>query len=174
MSSRTRWSGAWPAYPRLEMTAPADTLATGYRALIEGCGLVDRSERGRLALTGPDAKVFLQGQVTNDIERLEPGHGCYAAFLTHKGKMLGDLRVLDGGDAGLWLGTERSALQELFNMIRRFKLGRDVEVDKRTLQRALLSLVGPEARELVPAAAALPAAAHAHVRGARAGGTRTV
>ena len=79
------------------MTATAPTLADAYRAFINGCGLVDRSERGKLALTGPEAKVFLHGQVTNDIERLEPGHGCYAAFLTHKGKMLGDMRVLDLG-----------------------------------------------------------------------------
>src|SRR4029079_5238709 len=147
MSSRTRWSGAWPAYPRLEMTAPADTLATGYRALIEGCGLVDRSERGKLALTGPDAKVFLQGQVTNDIERLTPGHGCYAAFLTHKGKMLGDMRVFDLGDE-LLLDCERVSLQELFNMIRRYKLGRDVELHKRTLELGLLSVIGPGAPDL--------------------------
>jgi folate-binding protein YgfZ len=63
--------------------------------------------------------------------------------------MLGDLRVLDLGDE-LWLDTERVALQELFNMIRRYKLGRDVELHKRTLERGLLSLVGPGARGLVP------------------------
>src|SRR4051812_26676068 len=130
------------------MAATADTLSAEYRALTEACGLVDRSERGKLALTGSEAKVFLQGQVTNDIEGLEPGRGCYAAFLTHKGKMLGDMRVLDLGDE-LWLDTERVALQELFNMIRRYKLGRDVELHKRTLERALLSLVGPGAREPV-------------------------
>src|SRR3954469_23860306 len=107
------------------MTATAPTLADAYRAFLNGCGLVDRSERGKLALTGGEAKEFLQGQVTNDIERLEPGSGCYAAFLTHKGKMLGDLRVLDTGDE-LLLDCERAVLQELFNMIRRYKLGRDV------------------------------------------------
>ena len=131
------------------MSTVADSLAADYRLLREQVGLVDRSERGKLALTGPEAKEFLHGQVTNDIESLTPGHGCYAAFLTHKGKMLGDLRVLDLGDE-LWLDTERSALQELFNMIRRYKLGRDVELHKRTLERGLLSLVGPGARELVP------------------------
>jgi tRNA-modifying protein YgfZ len=129
------------------MTATADTLADAYRAFTKGCGLVDRSERGKLALTGPDAKVFLQGQVTNDIERLEPGQGCYAAFLTHKGKMLGDMRVLDLGDE-LLLDTERVALQGLFNMIRRFKLGSDVELHKRTLELGLLSLIGPDARRI--------------------------
>ena len=81
--------------------------------------MLDRSERGKLALTGADAEEFLQGQVTNDVEALAPGTGCYAAFLTPKGKMLGDLRILDAGDE-LLLDTERVALQELFNMIRRF------------------------------------------------------
>jgi folate-binding protein YgfZ len=122
--------------------AMAVVADTGYRALTEACGLVDRSERGKLALTGSEAKDFLHGQLTNDIESLEPGRGCYAAFLTHKGKMLGDLRVLDLGDE-LLLDTERVALQELFNMIRRYKLGRDVELHKRTLELGLLSLIGP-------------------------------
>src|SRR3954454_22810620 len=109
--------------------------------------VVDRSDRGKLALTGPDAKTFLHGQVTNDIEGLTPGHGCYAAFLTHKGGMLGHLRVFDVGDE-LLLDCERVALQELFNMIRRYKLGSDLEVHKRTLELALFSVVGPEAPRL--------------------------
>src|ERR1700754_2853 len=109
--------------------------------------IVDRSERGKLALTGPEAKEFLHGQVTNDIEGLEPGTGCYAAFLTHKGKMLTDLRVLDTGDE-LLLDCERVGLQALFDDIRRAKIGHDVELHKRTLQRGLLSVIGPEARRV--------------------------
>src|SRR4051794_24841034 len=146
------------------MATTEHPLAAAYDALTRRCGLVDRSERGKLLLTGAEAKEFLHGQVTNEIEGLEAGTGCYAAFLTHKGKMLGDMRVLDGGEAGLWLDCERSALQELFNMIRRYKLGRDVEVHKRTLERALFSLVGPEARR-VAGAEELPEAEHAHARG---------
>src|SRR3954468_7850971 len=112
--------------------------------------VVDRSERGKLALTGAEAKDFLHGQVTNDILGLTPGRGCYAAFLTHKGKMLGDLRVFDLGDE-LLLDCERVALQELFNMIRRYKLGRDLELHKRTLELGLLSIVGPDAPRLADA-----------------------
>ena len=48
--------------------ASLDTLATDYRTITEACGLLDRSERGKLALTGADARSFLQGQVTNDVE----------------------------------------------------------------------------------------------------------
>ncbi|HKH16873.1 MAG TPA: glycine cleavage T C-terminal barrel domain-containing protein [Solirubrobacteraceae bacterium] len=133
------------------MVTPADTL------------LVDRSERGKLALTGPEAKEFLQGQVTNDVERLTDGTGCYAAFLTHKGKMLGDLRILDAGDE-LLLDCERVALQELFGMIRRFKLGRAVELHKRTVERGLLSLIGPDARRIA-GADDLPEVEHSHRAG---------
>jgi folate-binding protein YgfZ len=132
-----------------------DSLASKYRALTEGCGLVDRAGRGRLALTGADRRTFLHGQVTQDIEGLEPGHGRYAALLTHKGKMLSDLRVLDLGDE-LLLSCERAGLQELFNMIRRYKLGSDVEVHKRTLEMGELSLIGPQARQVAGADALGP------------------
>jgi tRNA-modifying protein YgfZ len=149
------------------MVTLADTSTDAHRAMTEGCAVVDRSERGKLALTGPEAKDFMQGQVTNDVEGLEPGSGCYAAFLTHKGKMLGDLRILDAGSE-LLLDCERVALQDLFTMIRRYKLGRDVELHKRTLESGLLSLIGPDARR-VAGATDLPQAEHAH-RPGRIGG----
>jgi folate-binding protein YgfZ len=159
-------------------------LDAEYATLTRRCGLIDRSERGKLALSGPDSKSFLAGQVTNDTEGLEPGAGCYAAFLTHKGKMLGDLRILDvvgsagsvegerpGGntseDSGehpaeeLLLDTERVALQALFDMIRRFKIGYDLELHKRTVERGLLSLIGPHAAHVADAEG-LPDTEHAN------------
>lgn len=169
------------------MAATTDVLAeqanrdAQYAALRERCGLVDRSARGKLALSGPDAKTFLAGQVTNDTEALARGEGCYAAFLTHKGKMLGDLRILDAGSVGgrisgqdsdsdpnsdadssgeeLLLDTERVALQTLFDMIRRFKIGYELQLHKRTVESGLLSLIGPEAARIA-AAEALPMVEH--------------
>jgi folate-binding protein YgfZ len=142
--------------------------------LTDRCGLVDRSERGKLALTGPDAIDFLNGQVTNELIDLKPGEGRYAAVLTHKGKMLGDLRILAAGlypDAEpteLLLDTERIALQALFDMIRRFKVGYEVELHKRTLESSLLSLIGPYADALATTTFALdedrlPASEHSHL-----------
>jgi folate-binding protein YgfZ len=154
------------------MATLTDDLASEYRALTGGCGLVDRSERGKLALTGTERTSFLAGQVTNDIEGLEGGRGCYAAFLTHKGKMLGDLRVLAAEDPDaepeLLLDTERATLQALFDMVRRFKIGYDVELHKRTVQRGLLSLIGPDARSAA-GAEDLAHEEHAHRAGAIAG-----
>ncbi len=154
------------------MATLTDDLASEYRVLTDGCGLIDRSERGKLALTGTERKSFLAGQVTNDIEGLPAGGGCYAAFLTHKGKMLGDLRVLAAEDPGvepeLLLDTERATLQALFDMVRRFKIGYDVELHKRTVQRGLLSLVGPGARATA-GADDLPQDEYAHRAGELAG-----
>ena len=129
---------------------PKTEVQTEQEILRAGCGLLDRPKRGKLALTGPEAKAFLHGQVTNDVEGLQPGEGCYAAFLTHKAKMQGDLRVLNTGDE-LWLDTERATLQPLFTMINRYKLGSELELHKRTLQQGLLSLIGPDARTIAGA-----------------------
>src|SRR5215218_2519837 len=145
------------------MVTLARTSTDAYRAMLDGCAVLDRAERGKLSLTGAEAKEFLHGQVTNDVEGLEPGAGCYAALLTHKGKMLGDLRILDTGEE-LLLDCERVALQDLFTMIRRFKLGRDVELHKRTLESGLLSLIGPDARRIA-GAGGLPEREHAHRAG---------
>src|SRR5947209_6081638 len=140
--------------------ATAATTETEYAAVTEAAGVIDRSERGKLALTGAGAKEFLQGQVSNDVEALSPGTGCYAAFLTPKGKMLGDLRILDAGSE-LLPDTERAALQPLFNRIRRFSIGFDVELHKRTPERGLLSLIGPDA-DRIAAADELPPTEQAH------------
>ncbi len=144
-------------------------LEADYATVTQGVGLLDRSERGKLALTGSDAKEFLHGQVTQDISGLEPGHGAYAAFLTPKGKMLGDLRVLDSStptdppSTELLLDTERPALQGLFNMIRRYSVGYEVELHKRTLECGLLSLIGPLADDLVTRVGVTPGPAeHDH------------
>jgi folate-binding protein YgfZ len=130
------------------MAATVVDAAAADRLLTEEVGLVDRSERGKLALAGAQAKELLNGQVTNDVEALTPGSGCYAALLTNKGKMLADLRVLDTGSE-LWLDTERVALQALFDNLRRGAVGWQAELHKRTLQQALLSLVGPHAARAV-------------------------
>jgi folate-binding protein YgfZ len=135
--------------------AVTDRIAADYEALTAGCGLLDRSERGKLALTGAGAAKFLNGLVSNDVEELEPERGVYAAVLSPKGKMLGDLRVLRTPEGELLLDTERAALQEVFNVLWRGRIGYDVEIHKRTLETGLLSLIGPHAGTVAGAEAPL-------------------
>jgi folate-binding protein YgfZ len=145
-----------------------ETLDAEYETLREGCGLLDRSERGKLALSGAGAVEFLNGQVTNELTTLHPGEGRYAAFLTPKGKMLGDLRILAVGSEEqaapheLLLDTERVALQALFDMIRRYKVGYEVELHKRTVERGLVSLIGPESAAVAAGASRVELADEEH------------
>ncbi|HET6505805.1 MAG TPA: glycine cleavage T C-terminal barrel domain-containing protein [Baekduia sp.] len=132
--------------------ATVDALRAGYDACVAGAALVDRSEAGKLLLTGPQAREFLDGQVSNDIAKLDAGHGRYATLLTNKGRMLADLRALALQDDALLLVTERPALQALFDQIRRGLIGWQAQLHKRTLQLALFSLIGPKAEDVARAA----------------------
>src|SRR5689334_14631007 len=79
-----RWKSSASATGRTLPLPRIDRVitTTEYERLREGVGLVDRSRRGKLRLTGSEAAEYLQGQVTNDVEGLEPGSGCYATLLT--------------------------------------------------------------------------------------------
>jgi folate-binding protein YgfZ len=65
----------------------------GYRALRTGGGVVRRTDRAVLAVTGADRATWLQGLVTNDVAALAPGDTCYAAYLTPQGRMITDINV---------------------------------------------------------------------------------
>jgi tRNA-modifying protein YgfZ len=133
-----------------------------YELVTESAALVDRSERAKFLVRGGEAGDFLQGQVSNDVEALQPGTGCYATVLSHKGKLRTDLRVLRGED-WFWLDTEAIGRLVLEHMLRTKSLGRDVQFEDVTESRALLSIVGPAARDRLDAAP--PAAEHSFVTG---------
>jgi len=69
----------------------------GYRALRTSGGAVRRVDRGVLAVAGRDRAAWLQGLVTNDVEALGEGQGCYAAYLTPQGRMITDMNILARG-----------------------------------------------------------------------------
>ncbi|HEX3874428.1 MAG TPA: folate-binding protein [Solirubrobacteraceae bacterium] len=119
-----------------------------YRALVDDVGLFDRSDRGKLAVTGDEAAAFLDSMLSNDIGAIPVGGGAYATLLTHKGRILADPRVIRT-DEGFLLDTERVGLQALFDAITQLRIGYRAELHKRTLQRSLVSLIGPRSDELV-------------------------
>jgi folate-binding protein YgfZ len=152
-------------------------LDAQYRMLREECGLLDRSERGKLLVSGPDAAEFLQGQVTNDVEALAPGTGCYAAVLDRKGHIQADMRILRlpeqviGAwrpelDGGFWIDTEPEATEGVGRHLGTYRIGRDVEIEDVAAERALLSVIGPA----TGAVAATPALAPDESRAASVAG----
>ncbi|HEU4906037.1 MAG TPA: glycine cleavage T C-terminal barrel domain-containing protein [Solirubrobacterales bacterium] len=122
-------------------------LDAQYRQLREECGLLDRSARGKLIVSGGEAAEYLQGQLTSDVEALAPGEGQYAALLDRKGHMQADMRVLRTSPEELWIDTEPEALEAARRHLEMYKIGRDVAIADVSSERAMLSLIGPRSAE---------------------------
>jgi folate-binding protein YgfZ len=136
--------------------APAIELDGQYRQLREEKGLLDRSARAKLLVKGADGAEFLQGQLTNDIEALAPGEGCYAALLDRKGHMQADVRVLRLADAEIWIDAEPETKDRVLRHLRMYSIGREVEITDAGDEFRLLSLIGPLAREEARVGATVP------------------
>jgi folate-binding protein YgfZ len=128
-------------------TATQIELDGQYRALREEAGFLPR-DRAALSVKGPDAAEYLQGQLTNDIEALEPEQGCYAALLDRKGHLTSDMRVLhlEGGE--LWLDLETGPAAGVLKHLRTYSIGRDVEIEDVTDRWAVISMIGPRSGEI--------------------------
>jgi tRNA-modifying protein YgfZ len=133
-----------------------------YRVLREGAGFLDRSARAKLELRGPEAIDYLQGQLTNDVEALGPGEGCYAALLDRKGHMQADMRVLRLSTGDVWLDTEPEAAERVLRHLRMYSVGREVEIEDASGSWAITSVIGPAANEATGTAPITPEHAQRH------------
>lgn len=118
-----------------------------YELLRNRAGLVERPDRAIVELSGAEAAEFLQGQVTNDVEALEPGTGCYAALLDHKGKIRTDMRLLRLAPDRLLVDAEGASRAVLNHVFATYSLGRQVSHSDLSDDHTVLSLIGPAARE---------------------------
>jgi len=84
-------------------------------------------DRGVLTVEGPDAREFLQGLISNDIEKVTPERAIYAALLTPQGKYLFDFFVSQAGDR-LLFDCERARLPDLQKRLRMYKLRAQAEL----------------------------------------------
>ena len=140
----------------------------GYDAARTSAVVVDRSGEGRLRLTGVDRISWLQGLVTNDVAALQPGEGCYAAYLTPQGRMISDLRILATREA-LLLDVPTVARAAVAGRFEQFIITEDVVVEDVTARVARLGVHGPQAAAIVGKALDAPVATfaylteHAHV-----------
>ena len=141
---------------RISVNPPAYS-AEQYRAVTGGAGLVERSRRGRLRVSGADRRSYLQGLLTNDIAALAPGTGCYSAYLTAQGRMIADMRIFETGEHLLadLDGTLAGPIAERWTQ---FVFSEDVEVADITAATAEVGLYGPGAARVAAAVCDMPEA----------------
>jgi folate-binding protein YgfZ len=131
---------------RFGWTVPVDygDAVAEARAVREGVGLADRSDRGKVQLAGPDRVAFLQALVSNDVTAVQPGRGVYTLALNHKGQIVAEFPLLPW-DETLLLTVEPEERAFVVGWLRRYKLRRKVEIRDVTETVGLLTLVGPAA-----------------------------
>lgn len=82
-------------------------------------------DRGVLRVAGADAATFLQGLLTNDVEKLSAGEARFAALLSPQGKILFDFFVLRAGaptGEEFWLDCAADQVDELIRRLGFYKL----------------------------------------------------
>ncbi len=125
-----------------------------YQVLRRGAGFIDRTaERGRLRLSCADRRSYLQGLLTNDIEALTPGTGCYTAYLTAQGRMIADLRVFELGDA-LLVDLDRHLTAGVRGKWETLIFSEDVTIEDWSEVLSQLGVYGPRAAQALAGALA--------------------
>ena len=116
---------------------------------------VDRSDRSWVVVSGADRRSYLHGLLTNDIAALQPGQGCYAAYLTPQGRMIADLWVYELGDV-LLLSMTRDVKANVLARFDQFIFTEDVQLGDVSDTFAATSIVGPRAAGVVADAIGTP------------------
>ena len=129
------------------------------RALAAGTGMVDRSHRGVVRVTGPDRLSWMHSLTTQHVEHLEPGQSAEALILSPQGHIEHHLTLTDDGDA-LWAHVEPGTAGTLLAFLESMRFMLRVEPADVTGDYAVLTVTSalPEG--------ALPADTAAAVRGA--------
>lgn len=105
------------------------------------------SDRGVIKLSGEDAKTFLNGLITTDTARLEPGTGQFGALLTPQGKIVTDFLITEvpaGHGGGLLIDCPRALAQPLATKLGFYKLRAKVTVENLSDSFGVLAVWGGE------------------------------
>ncbi|MBI3528545.1 MAG: folate-binding protein YgfZ [Betaproteobacteria bacterium] len=124
-----------------------------------------------LRIHGSDAKAFLQGQLTCDLDQVTPDQAQFGGYCTPKGRLLANFMLLSMPQ-GYLMYTPADVAASVANRLRKFILRSDVKIERESGLRAL-GLAGPAAPDVlqqelgVPPQGRLAMGRHAHASAVR-------
>jgi folate-binding protein YgfZ len=92
-------------------------------------------DRGVIKVAGDDARNFLNGLITTDVDRLKPGLGRFGALLTPQGKIIVDFLITEapaGHGGGFLIDCPKALADGLATKLKFYKLRAKVTVDNLT------------------------------------------
>ena len=143
---------AWP--DAVQAGWPDEGVAAHYgdplreqRATEESAGVVDRSNRGVVRITGPDRLSWLHSLTTQALDRLAPGASAQALVLSPNGHIEHHLTLTDDGTT-TWLHVEPGTAPSLTEFLESMRFMMRVEVADVSADYAVLTVLGPRAGDL--------------------------
>ena len=131
-----------------EMPQQYTSIRDEHFAVRKAAGLFDVSHMGRFRITGPSTPSFVQGLVTNDVSTLDVGQAQYNLMCNESGGIVDDL-VVYRADSG-FLAVVNASNREKDLEWMRSHAPKDVSIEDRTFELALIAFQGPEAQRLLP------------------------
>ena len=138
---------SWPG--AVEASWPDEGVAAHYgdpmreqRALASSAGLVDRSNRGVLKITGQDRLGWLHSLTSQHLEGLAAGQGAQALILSPTGHVEHHLVLTDDGTS-VWVHVEPGTAGDLATFLESMRFMLRVEVTDVSQEYAVLTVLGP-------------------------------
>jgi len=140
------------------------TTTPGYEALRRGAAVLDVSARGRIVARGRDRARLLHNLTTNEVKKMTPGSGCYAFLLSPQGRIQADLYLFCFAEHFL-IDTQADLREKVPQLIRKYIIADQVELEDVTEATAAIALEGPAAAAILASlGAAAPGADYSHVQ----------
>lgn len=112
------------------------------------CALMELSPLGLIAVSGPEAEGFLQGQVTNDVTRLTPDVSRLGSHCSPKGRMLAGFRAFKPDDT-IYLQLPRAQVAATTQRLRMYLLRTKATVEDASDRFAAIAVAGDCAPSLL-------------------------
>ncbi len=142
------WPGAVGAgWPDEGVAAHYGDPLREQRATEESAGVVDRSNRGVVRITGPDRLSWLHSLTTQALDGLAPGASAQALVLSPNGHVEHHLTLTDDG-THLWAHTEPGTAGALVEFLESMRFMLRVEVADVSGDHAVLTVLGPSAGDI--------------------------
>ena len=119
-------------------------------------GALPLTDWGLIRAAGPDARSFLHGQLTQDMQHLGRGQARLAGYCSAKGRLMATFVVWSGGDDEVLLACSADLLPATLKRLSLFVLRAKCKLSDAGADRALWGAVGTTAQTLLGGGAAMP------------------
>ena len=137
-------------YSGVETALSFGDVRREFRELRSGCAVYDLGWRAKVLVSGNDRVRWMNGMVSNNIKNLQVNRGNYNFVLNPQGRILGDLYAYNRGEY-LLIDTERSQLESLLALLRRYIIMDKVELVDKSPELSAIGVQGPKAAEVLKA-----------------------